>query len=348
MKPVKCKDFPGYYEISGFSNYCINKNSDILIKSKNRIINQYKCYNSGTSKKETGYYLRVTMYDDDKKLRSITVHRLMALTFKFPKNGIKNLQVNHIDGVKSNNTIENLEWITCKKNIKLANIYYGTRVKIPVQLKHKLDGKIINFETVGEAAKFLNIHRTTLISRLEKFKSGFVFPDGYAVRYGNDNSSWELSTKSEEEVDMFYSKPMLIKNLITNEIIEVPTLKDARKYIPFNLGTLSEISNDVTQPSVWGINGHLYLIIKKYPKKEFRAVKDPYKDIVDHQTNTRLVVAINVKTNEKRIYATTQQCANDFGLKKTTLNYRLRMKKPKTFNNWLFSYYENQGPLNRK
>lgn len=59
-------------------------------------------------------YRRVTFYNGDIRER-VFVHRLVAKTF-IPTEGMKDLQVNHIDGNKENNTVLNLEWVTQSEN----------------------------------------------------------------------------------------------------------------------------------------------------------------------------------------------------------------------------------------
>lgn len=63
-------------------------------------------------------YLQVKLYVNNKVIR-IKVHRLVAMLF-IPNENMENLQINHIDGDKSNNHWSNLEWCTAYENNKHA------------------------------------------------------------------------------------------------------------------------------------------------------------------------------------------------------------------------------------
>lgn len=52
------------------------------------------------------------------RVRDVTRHRIMAQTFIPNPNGLP--EVNHIDGNKSNDSLENLEWVSHRDNIRHA------------------------------------------------------------------------------------------------------------------------------------------------------------------------------------------------------------------------------------
>lgn len=64
-------------------------------------------------------YKKVRLSNGDGSRKVFSVHRLILETFKPNKNSDK-LQVNHKDGNKANNNLNNLEWVTCKQNINHA------------------------------------------------------------------------------------------------------------------------------------------------------------------------------------------------------------------------------------
>lgn len=117
MKNEEWRDIPGYedrYQVSNFGN----------VRSVDRFVeqfghkNSYKRLMKGRTlilRKQRGGYLLATLTRDGKEKKE-TVHRLVALTF-IP-NPLNKEQVNHIDGNKENNCVENLEWCTQSENQK--------------------------------------------------------------------------------------------------------------------------------------------------------------------------------------------------------------------------------------
>ena len=64
--------------------------------------------------KKTGGYLNVALVTNDNKVKYIRVHRLVANAFIL--NEFNKPYVNHIDGNRQNNNVNNLEWVTPKEN----------------------------------------------------------------------------------------------------------------------------------------------------------------------------------------------------------------------------------------
>lgn len=65
-----------------------------------------------------GGYLVCGLVLDTGDSKTVRVHRLVALAF-LPADSVKR-EVNHIDGNKQNNRLDNLEWVTSKENKKHA------------------------------------------------------------------------------------------------------------------------------------------------------------------------------------------------------------------------------------
>ena len=72
-----------------------------------------------TQVKDKDGYMKVRMQSTDGGRHRYSVHRLVLENF-LPVENMDSLQVNHKDGNKENNHLDNLEWTTCKENIQHA------------------------------------------------------------------------------------------------------------------------------------------------------------------------------------------------------------------------------------
>lgn len=85
-------------------------------------------------------YLRITLTNSGKR-KSYFVHRLVARAFL--KNYSNNLQVNHKNGIKNDNRIENIEMVTLQENIK-----HSIETKLKPKLKRDKLGRFCGKEVM--------------------------------------------------------------------------------------------------------------------------------------------------------------------------------------------------------
>ena len=101
--------FENWYEVSSFGRVRSLDRTVYFKNSKGK-----RTYKGKILKQKYHYGYAMVNINKNKKLFCLYVHRLVAETF-LPKPSDKNV-VNHIDGIKSNNNVNNLEWVTHKEN----------------------------------------------------------------------------------------------------------------------------------------------------------------------------------------------------------------------------------------
>lgn len=172
------KDIPGYEGLYQASNLGRIRSLDRIrpdknYKQKGRIMLFHKNH--------AGYYqLRLSKNGKAKTLR---VNRLIALTF-IPNRENKD-SVNHINGIRTDNRVENLEWNTMKEQIwhqhKVLNTPYSDMKKCRMNKERKVirsDGKIYN--SIKEAKEDLG-HKNAPIVEVCQGKRKTAY--GYSFKY---------------------------------------------------------------------------------------------------------------------------------------------------------------------
>ena len=130
-----------------------NKDTDYLIYSDGRVYSEKT--NRFLKPRNCAGYLRVAIYTND-RIYQMSIHRLVATAFiENPKN---KPEVNHKDGNKTNNSVQNLEWVTTSENVSHA---FKTELKFA---KHGNESHLSKYsiEQVRKACEYMEEGEMTL------------------------------------------------------------------------------------------------------------------------------------------------------------------------------------------
>ena len=146
-KNVNLKNYE-MYEVSSLGN--VRRNGKLLKKGVDRY-----------------GYLRVNLCNNNIR-KTRTIHRLVALAFIENPNNC--LTVNHKDGNKKNNMVENLEWVTSQENTKHAqeNELYKFWNIVEV-FKEKTKEPVGRYKSIRDLCKKLKlVNRTEVTIAINK------------------------------------------------------------------------------------------------------------------------------------------------------------------------------------
>jgi hypothetical protein len=156
------KEYEGLYQVSTYGNI--------------RSLNRYKKSSYNSKSKLQGIVRKPVLYKDTGYLsiilsngvtrKQILVHRIVASTFLFNKENKK--CVNHINGIRNDNNVENLEWATHFENYEHSAQILGTNVKSKPVSQYDLQGNFIqNFRSISEIEKKLGYSKANIHRRLK-------------------------------------------------------------------------------------------------------------------------------------------------------------------------------------
>jgi hypothetical protein len=145
---IPSKEYPGYYK---------NLKYGLLVSKEGKVKDL-----------QSGEDIEYNVYPDKYSYIShLAVHRLMAETFLICPGNTEDYHVNHDDGVKTNNHLDNIEWCTRSENSIHA---YETGLRPdnkPLKVKDLETGEVTHHYSLQEAARFLNVNGSVIYNYLK-------------------------------------------------------------------------------------------------------------------------------------------------------------------------------------
>lgn len=193
------KDFGKRYVISNFGR----------VVSLSRKVSNHTGYINKPSRllkphKDKKGYARTYLDKGDGKTRFVPIHRLVAIAF-IP-NPDNKPQVNHIDGNKENNNVDNLEWVTNQENHNHAilNGLYpnqkelrekckreertqpGKQPKAVLQMDINTEEVLARYDSIADAAKAVGCKSPSNIGGCCRNRYGRKTICGYKWKYESE------------------------------------------------------------------------------------------------------------------------------------------------------------------
>lgn len=331
------EDFPDYYEIPSYSNYGIRRDGVVI----NR-----RTGNTLTGSINPDGYCNFRITDDSGTTLTWGRHRLLAYVFKNPGCDIADLVVNHKNGIKGDDYLDNLEWVTYQGNAEHAGANGLTEKCKPLSVRDVDTGKVLTFPSIVECARAFSMTKDAVVHRL-KFGEKRVFPERKQYRYGHEDLPWHVPGDDElENIQYGRERKVLVRYLLSDTVVTYDKATDAAKAINVAISTLSVWLNDNANIP---IRSGFVQVKWCHDVTPWRVPLKPYTEYRE-RTGKRIVGVKNVGTKVVTIFKSAAECCDALNIKPTALNYRLKSNGQTVFSDGnTYSYLDTyeSGPTSQ-
>lgn len=324
--PVECKEHKNFYYYPENKDIVINKNGDCIKLSTNTILIFYNA---------EGSYRTNNLTISKNKRKIISQHRILARTFiGRPKRhwdkSFDELEVNHIDGNKRNNSLDNLEWVTYAEN---RNHAYETGLHISiikVLSRNVLTNEIKVFRSISECANHFNINIQTFTSHLNSTHIGKKIKHGHVFKF-DDNTNWPVI--SNYELTKLGNKflAVLARNLLTGEIKKFNSIADCTRYFKLSRDVLKDHLKTDSSGKYYKDN-YVFKYDNNKPWKEYHPVE--MRELGEKGIS---IVVKNTLNNSISIYESYVETAKNTNIDIQLLKYHLKTKTEYNKDNFIYS-----------
>lgn len=265
---------------------------------------------------------------------TLHIHRLLALAYLSCPGDPSIMEVNHKDGNKRNNALENLEWVTVSNNILHA---YKTGLRPdnkPVLIKDLSTGKIERRYSLQECARYFKVNGEQ-ISRYINNRDLYPYRGQYELIF--EGEEWRGLTKQ----DIGKIRPGKPKSIVGLET------ETANVYV-FNS---MQAAADFLNVSCASVSGYVHTVEKKPLKGFILWPMEGFKDNLDNSIYIEKVInkptapkrrpvpitVKNIDDDTERNWDSVEAFGNSLGVNKNTIQKSMLVNDGR-WKNYLIKY----------
>lgn len=285
---------PGFRYIPNYPRYAINVENDVIDTFTNQIVTKRELSTDG--------YPVIYIYNPEKIAnRYIRIHRLMGFAW-LPNNDFINKPIiNHKDGVRINNKLENLEWCSLEENSRHA---FDTRLNsTPIKMKTRdvFTGEIVIYNSAADMSRSIGMSNINASSFNIKLP-GYLYNKRYEIKLFDDDSPWYYENINYSPKD--HGKSIYTITVINKDSGEIKDFSNVKPfYRAFKL-----------RPKTGTIEEAVTIFKEKYVNYDIEykrnAVSGPYK-------------VMDLDTKETFIYESMWEAGKHIGRTRTEIQYDL-------------------------
>jgi hypothetical protein len=246
-------DLEGFKTIPGFSDYMVNDKGVVYSKISKKILNVTKDYK--------GYYV-TSIFNDNRVRKTKKIHHLVLMAFKpndyklittdFKNNHNPDGKVystNHIDGVKTNNSLDNLEVVTHSDNVRHAVDTRLVSTTKPVKIKFHDTGEIKHYPSMVAASRALGMYDDGVLQRLEHPNYKWVlWSDGTQIILESDGEFENIRYIPREGGGMYQNIVAIDYKRDSFEEIIYPSINEYYRATGINPSTVKKAFEHTSHP----------------------------------------------------------------------------------------------------
>lgn len=262
-----------------------------------------------------GYYVK-TLKINGEPIR-VRIHRLVMEVFS-PERKEGQDQVNHKNGLRHDNRLENLEWVSLDENLEHGRETKGSTVSFPIDLWNIEDDIHLSADSAREAAKFTCVPvGWETILRWTNYTNDVVHTGGWRVKRREEE--WielDIDTINPATYRVGHRINVMVRDFENN----VDLIFNSQREAANHTGVLeSVVSGEVNTNRQRIVNDKWVFKYLDVPWREFKTLMEEIRD----NDPTRCPIIAYRKDGEQETFTAVKVASRELGIGDSTIHYSL-------------------------